>query len=86
MTLPMSPSAHDSDRFRRFVGLRRKWFRSAFAVAFFICAAVANRKFDSLVEVAGFALVGALIAATVLSLAGMPLVWRISGRFRKSER
>ena len=54
--------------------------RIAFAATFAAGTWLANRKFDSLVEIVGFALAGALIAATILSLAGSPVVWRISGR------
>ena len=80
----MSISDQDPDRFRRFVALRRSWFRITFTAAFVACAWLANRKFDSLVEIVGFALAGALIAATILSLAGIPVVWRMSGRRRSS--
>ena len=76
----MFMSDKDPDRFRRFVALRRRWFRFAFAATFVACAWMGSRKFDSLVEIVGFALAGALIAATILSLAGIPVVWRISGR------
>ena len=76
----MFMSDKDPDRFRRFVALRRRWFRIAFAATFVACAWMGSRKFDSLVEIVGFALAGALIAATILSLAGIPVVWRISGR------
>ena len=81
----MSSPDKDSDRFQRFVALRRQWFRIVFAATFVACAALANRRFDSLVEIAGFALVGALIATTILSLASIPVVWRLSGPDRKSD-
>ena len=80
----MFMSDKDPDRFRRFVALRRRWFRFAFAATFVACAWMGSRKFDSLVEIVGFALAGALIAATILSLAGIPVVWRMSGRRRSS--
>ena len=80
----MSISDQDPDRFRRFVALRRSWFRITFTAAFMACAWLGSRQFDSLVEIVGFALAGALIAATILSLAGIPVVWRMSGRRRSS--
>ena len=80
----MFMSDKDPDRFRRFVALRRRWFRFAFAATFVACAWMGSRKFDSLVEIVGFALAGALIAATILSLAGIPVVWWMSGRRRSS--
>ena len=80
----MFMSDKDPDRFRRFVALRRRWFRIAFAATFVAGAVLAARKYDSLVEIVGFALAGALIAATILSLAGIPVVWWMSGRRRSS--
>ena len=70
----------DPPRFRRFVARRRKWFWIVFGGSLILCPLAANGMFDSLVEIVGFALAGALIAATILSLAGIPVVWRISGR------
>jgi|GEM_PF-2095013 4-hydroxybenzoate polyprenyltransferase len=80
----MSLSDNDPARFRRFLALRRRWFRIAFAATFAAGTWLANRKFDSLVEIVGFALFGALLAASILSLAGIPVVWRMSGRRRSS--
>ena len=74
----------DPQRFRRFVARRRKWFWIVFGGALIPCHFATSGKSDSLVEIVGFALAGALIAATILSLAAIPVVWWMSGRRRSS--
>ena len=70
----------NAPRFRRFVAMRRKWFRFLFAISFVLCALAANQRRDSLVDIAGLALGGALVLATALSLASAPALWMISGK------
>ena len=75
----------NSTRFRRFVAIRRKWFLIVFALSLILCATATNRKFDSLLEIVGFALVGALVATTAISLASAPIIWVISGKQKYNE-
>ena len=70
----------DPHRFRRFVALRRKWFWSVFGGSLILCNVVANGMFDSLVEIVGFSVIGALVLATAISLASAPILWKISGK------
>jgi len=72
-------------RFRRFVAMRRKWFLIIFALSLILCATATNRKFDSLLEIVGFALVGALVTTTAISLASAPIIWMISGKQKEKE-
>ena len=74
-----------STRYRRFVAMRRKWFLIVFVLSLSLCATATNRKFDSLLEIVGFALVGALVATTVISLASAPIIWMISGKQEENE-
>ena len=74
-----------SPRFRRFVAMRRKWFLIVFAVSLILCATATNRKFDSILEIVGFALVGALVVTTAISLASAPIIWMISGKQKDNE-
>lgn len=70
----------DPNRFRRFVALRRKWFWSVFGGALILCNLAANGIFDSLVEIVGFSVIGALVLATAISLASVPVLWNMSGK------
>jgi len=74
-----------SPRFRRFVAMRRKWFLIIFALSLILCATATNRKFDSLLEIVGFALVGALVATTAISFASAPIIWIISRKQEDNE-
>jgi len=75
----------NSTRYRRFVVMRRKWFLIVFAISLILCATATNRKFDSLLEIVGFSLVGALVATTAISLASAPIIWIISGKQKEKE-
>ena len=70
----------DPNRFRRFVALRHKWFWRVFGGSLILCNIAANRIFDSLVEIVGFSVIGALVLATALSLASAPILWKTSGK------
>ena len=70
----------DPQRFQRFVARRRKWFWSVFGGALILCNIAASGKFDSLVEIVGFSVVGALVLATAISLASAPILWKLSGK------
>lgn len=65
--------------------MRRKWFLIVFAISLIICATVTNKKFDSIVEIVGFAVVAAIIATTAISLASAPVIWVISGKQKENE-
>ena len=65
--------------------MRRKWFLIVFAVSLILCATATNRKFDSILEIVGFALVGALVVTTAISLASAPIIWMISGKQKDNE-
>ena len=70
----------DPQRFQRFVSLRRKWFWSVFGGSLILCNLATNGKFDSLVEIVGVSVVGALVLATAISLASAPILWKASGK------
>ena len=70
----------DPQRFRRFVALRRKWFWNVFGGSLILCNLATNGKFDSLVEIVGFTVIGALVLATAVSLASAPILWKMSGK------
>jgi hypothetical protein len=65
--------------------MRRKWFLIIFALSLILCATATNKKFDSLLEIVGFALVGALVTTTAISLASAPIIWMISGKQKEKE-
>ena len=67
-------------RYRRFVALRRKWFWTVFGGAWILCLLATNGRFDSLVEIAGFSAIGALVLATSVSLACAPILWKMPGK------
>jgi len=75
----------NSPRFRRFVAMRRKWFLIVFAISLILCGTATNTRYDSLVEIVGFAIASALIATTAISLASAPVIWMISGKQRENE-
>ena len=70
----------DPQRFQRFVARRRKWFWIVFGGSLILCPLAANGMFDSLVEIVGFSVVGALVLATAISLASAPILWKLSGK------
>ena len=70
----------DPQRFRRFVARRRKWFWIVFGGALIPCHFATSGKSDSLVEIVGFPVVGALVLATAISLASAPILWKMSGK------
>ena len=65
--------------------MRRKWFLIVFAISLILCGTATNKRYDSLVEIVGFALAAALIATTAISLASAPVIWMISGKQKENE-
>lgn len=67
-----------------FVRLRRRWFAILLGLTFLAGLFVVSRRYDSTVEIVGFAFVAALITTTVLSLLSVPIVFLITRR--RAER
>ena len=65
--------------------MRRKWFLIVFAISLILFGTATNKRYDSLVEIVGFALAAALIATTAISLASAPVIWVISGKQKENE-
>jgi len=63
-----------------FVRLRRRWFAILLGLTFLVGLLVASRRYDSAVEIVGFAFVAALMTTTVLSLLSVPVVFLIARR------
>ena len=72
-------------RFTAFVGMRRKWFAVLLVTSFTGLVVLTGRHSDSAVEIIGISTVGALIVATVISLASIPVVWMLAGRKRRKN-
>ena len=75
--------SNDENQLRRkaFVTMRRRWFALVLMGTLVVLLLVTGRRFNSVAEIVGFALMGALILATMISLASAPVLWILSGRY-----
>jgi hypothetical protein len=68
------------DAFPEFVRLRRRWFAILLGLTFLVGLFVVSHRYDSAVEIVGFAFVAALITTTVLSWLSVPVVFLVARR------
>ncbi len=66
-----------------FVAMRRRWFVTVFLGSFVVLLILVGWRYDSLVEILGFSILGALVVTTLVSLVSIPVVWRMSGKRRR---
>jgi FtsH-binding integral membrane protein len=64
--------------FPEFVRMRRRWFWIVCAVVSVACLFFAAFRFDSVVEIVGFTIVGGLAGTTLISILSIPFVWLLA--------